>query len=231
MSSDGMATPYFMLIQMNNAALLEAYATLGIQASPADISETKFPAGFSLVKALDAIPFGEEDEAEHPGKIHESSADPIKEAEQTTTGKAADALALGRKIAGRFGSNSGDGGDFRALLDAAMAAASLPQIDFDPDIFATGAAVIGNTSAQSEMRPDFGGSAPFAGLRADYRPETARAGPKRDTVRRHSLNASHLGGEVQVVAGIVASIAEIKKARRRGAGTGRVVFGKRNKDR
>jgi hypothetical protein len=172
-SSDGMATPYFMLVQMNNASLLEAYATLGISPKPEKISERKYPSGFSATKALTAIPFGKEDKAEHPGKIHAEGFDPIKEAERTTKGKAADAIALGQKVAARFSSNSGGGGDFGTLIQTAMAAASLPEIDFDPDIFSTGAAVLANSAGHSSATPDFAGSAPFSGMRVDYRPETA----------------------------------------------------------
>lgn len=178
-SSDGMATPYFMLIQMNNASLLEAYATLGIQAAPAEIKETQFPADFSALKALSPIPFGEKDTAEHPGKIHANSADPITEAEKMTKGKATDAIALGKKVAGRFSGNTSSGGDFKALIDTAMAAASLPQLDFDPAIFGHGADVIQNTTGNTSVAANFGGAAAFAGLQPDYRPETAPKGPKR----------------------------------------------------
>lgn len=211
-SSDGMATPYFMLIQMNNAALLEAYATLGIQAAPAEIKETQFPDGFSAVKALSPIPFGEKDEAEHPGKIHAKSLDPIKEAESTTNGKASGALALGQKVAGRFGGNSGSGGDFKALIEAAMAAASLPQLDFDPGIFGHGSDVIGNTSGNTSVAPNFGGSAAFAGLQPDYRPETAPTGPSRKG-ERGAGKARHEWQSVPDIAKLLKSMQSIVKTR------------------
>lgn len=191
MSPKGMATPYFMLVQMNNAALLEAYATLGIAPRPAEIEETRFPAGFSAIKALSPIPFGAEDVAEHPGEIHGSAFDPISEAEQITTGKAADALSLGQKVAARFGSNVGDGGDFKDLLDKAMAAASLPEIDFDPDIFATGAAILEASGKDGSVSADFAGSAPFTGFRADYRPETAPASVRHTGAQVHSVDSTH----------------------------------------
>lgn len=190
-SSDGMATPYFMLIQMNNASLLEAYATLGISAAPAEITETKFPAGFSALKALSPIPFGEKDKVEHPGHLHNAGNDPIKEAERATKGRADDALALGKAIAARFGSNTGSGGDFKTLIDAARAAASLAQLDFDPDIFGVGADVLGNSTAEGSVSADGAGSAPFSGFRMDYRPETAPA-PRRHTgAQYHSTDSTH----------------------------------------
>ncbi len=222
-SSDGMATPYFMLIQMNNAALLEAYATLGIAPRSKKVNEQKYPDGFSLGKALAPIAFGEQDKSEHPGKLHKDDKDFIAEAEKKTKGKAANALALGQQIASRFASNSGDGGDFGKMISAAMAAASLPQLDFDPDIFATGAAVLASSGGQSSATPDFAGSAPFTGMRPDYRPENAPAGPKRTTVRRHSKGAAHLNGDENMIPSMLASMYEIAKGRKRGAGTGKVI--------
>ena len=190
-ASDGMATPYFMLIQMNNASLLEAYATLGIEAAPAEIKETNFPAEFSAAKALSPIPFGEKDTAEHPGKTHSSGIDPIEEAENMTKGKAVDAIALGKKIAGRFAGNISGGGDFKTLIDAAMAAASLPEIDFDPAIFAHGSEIIAASSTDSSIVADPAGSAPFSGFRMDYRPETAPAAKRHTGAQYHSIDSTH----------------------------------------
>ena len=222
-SADGIATPYMMLVNMNNAALIEAYTTLGIAPAGKKVKDRKYPAGFSLDSALGGVAFGENDKTEHPGQLHAGGDDPIKEAESKTNGKAAGALALGKAAAARFGSNSGSGSSFGAMIDAAMTAASLPQVDFDLDAYAIGSAILANTGGQSSGTPDFAGSAPFTGMRADYRPESAPAGPKRTTARRYSTAATHVMGDELVIPSMLASIAEIAKGRKRGAGTGRVM--------
>jgi hypothetical protein len=216
-----LTTPYFMLIQMNNAALLEAYATLGISPAPAKIEERAFPAGFSMEKALAGIPFGQEDVAQHPGHIHQDAADPIAEAEGTTQGTVTATLSLGRAVAGRFASNSGDGGAFSALIDKALAAAALGS-NFDDLAAAIGGSVIGVTAGQSSIVPDGGGAGPFAGLRPDYRPETAPNGPQKTTASRRSFEAAHVGS-VNVAAVMAATFDVIAQGRRRGAGTGRAI--------
>lgn len=223
-SAAGIATPYFMLVQMNNAALLEAYATLGISPRPAKIEEQLYPEDFSLVKALSGIAFGEEDQAEHPGKLHKDAEDPIAEAEGKTTGKAGGTLSLAAVIAGRFASNSGDGGDFGALVKAATAAAGLPELDFDPDTRATGTSILAAMGQQTSSVADFGGSAPFTGMRMDYRPETAPMGPKKLVANRHSFEGTH-SGSFDLLGSVAAAFEAIAKGRKRGAGTGRNVGG------
>ncbi len=223
-SADGIATPYFMLVQMNNAALLEAYATLDISPRPAKIEEHLYPEDFSLVKAMSGIAFGEEDRSEHPGKLHADAADPIAEAESQTTGQAQDTLSLAAAISGRFATSSGNGGDFGALVQTAMAAAGLPEMDFDPDTHSVGASILAALGAQTSSVPDFAGSAPFTGMRMDYRPETAPMGPKKLVANRHSFEGTHTGS-LNLSGTVAAVFNEITKGRRRGAGTGRKVGG------
>lgn len=221
-SADGIATPYFMLVQMNNAALLEAYATLGISPRPAKIDERNHPDGFSLAKALGSIPFGRQDRAEHPGKIHKDAPDPIAEVESRTTGKVTDTLALAADIASRFAGQSGAAGDAASLFDAALASKGAPELDFDPDTSSIGRAVLAAMSNQTSSVPDFAGSAPFTGMRMDYRPETAPMGPKKTTANRHSFQSTH-SGPVDFNAALSAVVSQIMIARKRGAGTGRKV--------
>lgn len=221
-SSSGIATPYFMLVQMNNASLLEAYATLGIQPRPAKIEERAYPDGFSLTKALAGLAFGQQDKAEHPGKVHSDSSDPIVEVERRTTGRADDAIALAKAISGRFGEQSGNGGDLGGMVAAAIAASGLPEIDFDPDTAGIGAAILGAVGSQTSSVPDFAGSAPFSGMRMDYRPETAPMGPKKFTANRHSYASTH-SGPPNILAAMTAAVAEIATGRKRGAGTGRKI--------
>lgn len=166
-------TPYFMLVQMNNAPLLEAYATLGIQPVSAKIEEKQFPKGFSLAAAAQAQPIGVQNRAQHPGQIYADGADPIAEMEGATHGKAAEMSSLSLTIAGRFADMVGGGGDFSAMIDTMLAMAALPGLDFAGDAAATGAAMLQATEAQSSCRADPAGQAPFTGFRADYRPETA----------------------------------------------------------
>ncbi|AUH65258.1 hypothetical protein CX676_14700 [Paracoccus zhejiangensis] len=209
-----------MLIQMNNAALLEAYATLGISPRPAKIDEQAYPDGFSLAKALTGLPFGQEDKSEHPGKIHDGGSDPILEAERGTSGQADDTLSLAAAISARFKDQIGDGGELGALVKTAMAASGLHELDFDPDTFATGASVLASMKEMTSSVPDFAGTAPFSGMRMDYRPETAPMGPKKDTANRHSYESTHTG-QLNIPGTLDAVFSAILKSRKRGAGTGK----------
>lgn len=219
-SAGGMATPYFMLIQMNNAALLEAYATLGIQPVVAEIKDCQFPDGFNLTAALAPMPRGAEDRAEHPGKIFANAEDPIKEVEGQTHGSADNILSLAQSVASRFGEMISDGADFGAMIENALTMTKLPGLDFDPDIIATGASVLANSSGITSATSDFAGQAPFSGFRADYRPETAPGGGKKTTPRKHSLAAKYVVRDGGFEAALTKVAQEVYRSRDRGAGTG-----------
>lgn len=230
--ADGVVTPYYMLIQMNNASLLEAYATLGIQPVAAEIEEKQFPDGFNLIAALTPVPRGAEDRAEHPGKALAEAGDPIKEVEDQTHGSADETLSLAKTIAGRFDEMISDGADFGAMIENAITMTSLPGVDFDPDILVTGASILGNSAGTTSATPDFAGHAPFTGFRPDYRPETAPAGLKKTTPRKHSLAAKYIVKDGGAEAALLRIFQEVYASRNRGTGTGaRTVFNRLNKGR
>lgn len=218
-SASGVATPYFMLVQMNNAALLEAYETLGIAPSATKIEEQRFPAGFSTAQALTPHEFGADDRAVHSGNPY-GGADPIREVEAETHGAADEMRSFARKVIGRFGGMSSDGSDFGDAVTAAMDRAAGPGTDFDLSVLQIGIAMIDGSAPISTCTADAAGQLPFTGFRADYRPETAPAGLAKTTLRKHSLDARHViapGGAAMFLA---QAFQEIYRARDRGAGRG-----------
>lgn len=189
-----------MLIQMNNASLLEAYATLGIEPAAEDIEERKLPKNFNLSQGFKPHTIGTKAASEHPGDLYGNGPDPIKELEEATHGKADNILTLAAKISARFETMSGEGADFAAFIDNALAMAKLPGTDFDPSVLGVGAEMFGKSAEHSCVRSDPAGQSPFSGFRADYRPETAPDGC--EVVRRRHLPFSpeispffKLGGE------------------------------------
>ena len=218
-SASGVATPYFMLVQMNNAALLEAYETLGIAPSATKIEKQRFPAGFGMAQALAPHEFGAEDQAVHSGNPF-GGADPIREVEAETHGTADEMRSFARKVIARFGAMSSDGSDFGDAVTTALERAAGPGTDFDLSVLLTGSAMIGKSAPISTCTADGAGQLPFTGFRADYRPETAPAGLAKTTLRKHSLGARHVlapGGAAMVLA---QAFQEIYRARDRGAGSG-----------
>lgn len=219
-SASGVATPYFMLVQMNNAALLEAYETLGITPSATTIEEQRFPAGFSMAQALTPHEFGAEDQAVHSGNPYAGGADPIREVEAETHGTADEMRSFARKVIGRFGGMSSDGSDFGAAVTDAMDRAAGPGTDFDLSVLLTGMAMIGKSAPISTCTADAAGQLPFTGFRADYRPETAPAGLAKTTLRKHSLGARHVVASGGAKMFLDQVFQEVYRARDRGAGKG-----------
>lgn len=217
-SGNNIGTPYFMLVQMNNASLLEAYATLGIQPVVSEIKEKNYPNNFSLGSAFAPQGIGEQDVSEHPGNIYKQSNDPIKETESSTHGAATETVSLAQKIASRFNDMVGDGGDFGALVDSAIMAANLPGVDFDPSVQNTGSCVLGAVGNLSSCTHDPAGASPFTGFRADYRPETAPAGIKRNGLKKHSLAETHIVRNGDTFSAMMAILREIKRSRAHGTG-------------
>ena len=218
-SASGVATPYFMLVQMNNAALLEAYETLGIAPSATKIEEQRFPAGFGMAQALAPHEFGAEDQAVHSGNPF-GGADPIREVEAETHGTADEMRSFARKVIGRFSAMSSDGSDFGDAVMAALDRAAGPGTDFDLSVLRTGMAMIGKSAAISTCTADGAGQLPFTGFRADYRPETAPAGLAKTTLRKHSLGARHVLAPGGAAMALAQAFQEIYRARDRGAGRG-----------
>lgn len=218
-SASGVATPYFMLVQMNNAALLEAYETLGIAPSATKIEELRFPAGFSMAQALTSHEFGAEDRAVHPGNPY-GGADPIREVEAETHGTADEMRSFAGKVIGRFGGMSSDGSDFGDAVTAAMDRAAGPGTDFDLSVLNLGHAMIDRTAPISTCTADAAGQLPFTGFRADYRPETAPAGLAKTAVRKYSLDARHVVAPGGAMMFLTRAFQEIYRARDRGAGRG-----------
>lgn len=220
-SAGALKTPYFLLVQMNNAPLVEAYATLGIEPVASEIEERRYPKGLDLDEAFKSHCFGAEDKAEHPGTAFARGGDPIRETEAGTHGAADETLSLAEQIAGRFPDMVSDGADFGAMVAQALEMAKLPGLDFDPDILGVGAVILGQSASVSSCTPDLAGQAPFSGFRADYRPESAPLGPKKVTPRRRSFQARFIERDGGFSAGLARVAGEIFSARRRGHGKAR----------
>lgn len=218
-SASGVATPYFMLVQMNNAALLEAYETLGIAPSATKIEKQRFPAGFSMAQALTPHEFGAEDQAVHSGNPY-GGADPIREVEAETHGTADEMRSFARKVIARFSGMSSDGSDFGDAVSAALDRAAGPGTDFDLSVLQTGIAMIERSAPISTCTADGAGQLPFTGFRADYRPETAPAGLAKNTLRKHSLAARYVVAPGGAAMFLSQAFQEIYRARDRGAGRG-----------
>lgn len=218
-SASGVATPYFMLVQMNNAALLEAYETLGIAPSATEIEEQRFPTGFNMSQALTPHEFGAEDRAVHSGNPY-GGDDPIHEVEAETHGTADEMRSFARKVIGRFSAMSSDGSDFGEAVTTALERAAGPGTDFDLSVLQMGSAMIGKSAPISTCAADSAGQLPFTGFRADYRPETAPAGLARTTLRKHSLGARHVVAPGGAAMALAQAFQEIYRARDRGAGSG-----------